>query len=117
MSSFSAQIILFDVEYPITAGSILELYHHSANVPASVSKLIATLDRTTGAVLKNNPRVLPRNSSARVEISVRPPAENSTERQQTLSIETFKDNKEMGRILLRRGGQTVGAGIVLEILQ
>jgi elongation factor 1 alpha-like protein len=52
-----------------------------------------------------------------VHITVRAPAENSTERQQTVGLETFGANKEMGRILLRRGGETVGAGIVLEILR
>lgn len=63
--SFAAQIILFDIEYPITTGTLFELYHHSANLPAVVSKLVATLDRSDGSVIKNNPRcVFPPTPSA-----------------------------------------------------
>jgi hypothetical protein len=34
----------------------IELFHHSRDVPAAVSKLNATLDRASGAVTKHNPR-------------------------------------------------------------
>ena len=70
---FTAQIIVFDVQVPITAGtsvswvllisrSVLtsyvqvELFHHSRDVPATISKLIASLDRASGTVIKQNPR-------------------------------------------------------------
>lgn len=72
-SSFTARIILFDFQLPITSGAAVrvinesfihiliiikkvELFHHSRDVPATLSKLIAVLDRTTGAVVKKNPR-------------------------------------------------------------
>ncbi|KAG8744859.1 Hsp70 suppressor, GTPase facilitates ribosomal subunit dissociation [Ceratobasidium sp. 414] len=55
-SSFTAQIIVFDIQLPIIAGSSIELFHHSREVPATVSKLIETADRATGAVIKRNPR-------------------------------------------------------------
>ncbi|KAF8761610.1 Elongation factor Tu C-terminal domain [Rhizoctonia solani] len=55
-SSFNAQIIVFDIQLPIIGGSSVELFHHSREVPASVSKLIETVDRATGAVIKRNPR-------------------------------------------------------------
>ncbi len=34
----------------------IELFHHSRDVPAAISKLSATLDRASGAVTKQNPR-------------------------------------------------------------
>jgi hypothetical protein len=34
----------------------VELFHHSRDVPATISKLIASLDRASGAVIKQNPR-------------------------------------------------------------
>lgn len=34
----------------------IELFHHSRDVPAAISKLNATLDRASGAVTKHNPR-------------------------------------------------------------
>ena len=56
VSSFVAQVIVFDLKYPITAGSAVELFHHSRDIPATISSLEATLDKTTGAVVKAKPR-------------------------------------------------------------
>ena len=36
--------------------SQVELFHHSRDVPATISKLIASLDRATSIVIKQNPR-------------------------------------------------------------
>ncbi|KAG8893187.1 Hsp70 suppressor, GTPase facilitates ribosomal subunit dissociation, partial [Tulasnella sp. 417] len=55
-SSFIAQVIVFDIQVPITSGTSVELFHHSRDTPASVSKLLATLDRNTGNIIKTNPR-------------------------------------------------------------
>lgn len=41
----------------------VELYHHSKDVPATVTKLLATIDRGSGNVLKKNPRCVWRGSS------------------------------------------------------
>ncbi|KAF8707441.1 Elongation factor Tu C-terminal domain, partial [Rhizoctonia solani] len=108
-SSFNAQIIVFDIQLPIIGGSSVELFHHSREVPASVSKLIETVDRATGAVIKRNPRVLPKSSSAKVTISLRVSSGPSA-RPASIPLEPFSVNKEMGRILLRRGGETIAAG-------
>ncbi|KIO21436.1 hypothetical protein M407DRAFT_15813 [Tulasnella calospora MUT 4182] len=115
-SSFIAQVIVFDIQVPITSGTSVELFHHSRDTPASVSKLLATLDRNTGNVIKANPRVLTKNTSAKIQLTLRggtlsAPSSKAT----SIPIETFASNKEMGRILLRRGGETIAAGIVLEL--
>lgn len=85
-SAFTARIIVFDIQVPILAGTSvseekidlrlcvpllgllvfsrvlfslcaqIELFHHSRDVPAAISKLNATLDRASGAVIKQNPR-------------------------------------------------------------
>ncbi|KAI0637926.1 EF Tu GTP binding domain-containing protein [Trametes polyzona] len=116
-STFTARIIVFDIQVPITAGASVELFHHSRDVPASISRLISVLDRSNGSVVKNKPRVLTKNMSAEVEISLR----NATysgpaSRALPIPLEPFSVNKEMGRILIRRGGETIGAGVVTELL-
>ncbi|KAI0332463.1 EF Tu GTP binding domain-containing protein [Cubamyces sp. BRFM 1775] len=116
-STFTARIIVFDIQLPITAGTSVELFHHSRDVPASISRLISVLDRTNGTVTKSKPRVLTKNMSAEVEITLR----NSTysgpaSRVLPIPLEPFSVNKDMGRILIRRGGETIGAGVVLELL-
>ncbi|KAK0490672.1 EF Tu GTP binding domain-containing protein [Armillaria novae-zelandiae] len=112
---FTARIIIFDVQLPVTAGASVELYHHSRDVPATIANLISTLDRTTGTVVKKKPRVLTKGVSAEVQIVLRSTSLSSSAPALPIPLEPFSVNKDMGRILLRRGGETIGAGIVLEI--
>ncbi|TBU31999.1 EF Tu GTP binding domain-containing protein [Dichomitus squalens] len=115
--SFIARIIVFDIQIPITAGTSIELFHHSLDVPASISRLISVLDRSNGNVIKSKPRVLTKNMSAEVEISLRGSVYSGpASRALPIPIEPFSVNKEMGRILVRRGGETIGAGVVTELL-
>jgi elongation factor 1 alpha-like protein len=142
---FTAQIIVFDIQVPITAGSSVrwhflrsaqlmncgqvELFHHSRDVPATISQLIASLDRTSGTVVKQNPRsvifliilsknltnsrisVLTKGTSAEVQISIRAASvSGSSSAARPIPVESFSSNKDMGRILIRRGGDTIGAG-------
>jgi len=112
VSTFTARIIIFDIQIPIISGAMVEIFHHSRDVPATISKLIAVLDRTSAKVVKNNPRVLTKASSAEVQITIRPMG--STGR--SIPVEPYAVNKAMGRILVRREGETIAAGIVMEIL-
>ncbi|CDO74289.1 hypothetical protein BN946_scf184663.g10 [Trametes cinnabarina] len=113
----SLSIGIFDIQVPITAGTSVELFHHSRDVPAAISRLIAVLDRSNGTIMKNKPRVLTKNMSAEVEISLRSSTYSGpASRALPIPIEPFSVNKDMGRILIRRGGETVAAGVVLELL-
>ncbi|KAG8964732.1 Hsp70 suppressor, GTPase facilitates ribosomal subunit dissociation [Tulasnella sp. 419] len=117
-SSFVAQVIVFDVKVPITAGAAVELFHHSRDNPATITKLVSILDRSSGAVIKERPRVLAKSSSAIIHVSLRSGTSLSgaVSKAVSIPIEPFSVNKEMGRILLRRGGETIAAGIVTEII-
>ncbi|SGY94389.1 BQ5605_C037g11647 [Microbotryum silenes-dioicae] len=116
VSSFLAQIMVFDVKYPITAGYAVELFHHSRDIPATITTLEATLDKATGAVLKSKPRMLTKASSAKVRVQLRAPAGGSaSSRRAVIPLEPFAVSKGMGRVLFRRGGETIAAGIVLEV--
>ncbi|KIJ70436.1 hypothetical protein HYDPIDRAFT_172254 [Hydnomerulius pinastri MD-312] len=117
-TTFSARIIVFDILLPITTGASVELFHHSRDVPATISKLVATLDRAVGSVMKKSPRVLTKGISAEIEITLRGDSISGPGAvARPIPIEPFSVNKDMGRILLRRGGVTIAAGIVLETLQ
>ncbi|KIM45903.1 hypothetical protein M413DRAFT_296917 [Hebeloma cylindrosporum] len=115
-TTFTAKIIVFDIAVPIMAGSSVELFHHSRDVPASTVKLLSTIDRASGEVLKTNPRVLGKGTSAEVQIALRnTQVSGAAAVARGIPLETFRNNKEMGRILIRRGGETIAAGVVLEI--
>lgn len=109
-SAFSARIIVFDIAVPILAGSAVELFFGAHDVPASISKLSATLDRTTGKALKTNPRVLTKGTNAEVQITLRGTGTGTAARPTLVPLEPFAVNKEMGRVLVRRGGETIAAG-------
>ncbi|THH33638.1 hypothetical protein EUX98_g505 [Antrodiella citrinella] len=111
---FTARIIVFDIQIPITAGTSVELFHHSHDVPASISKLLCTIDRASGTIIKTGPRVLAKGASAEVQITLRSTTmAGPTTRAQAIPLEPFSVNKEMGRVLLRRGGETIAAGTYL----
>jgi len=115
-SSFTAQVIVFDISGPIISGATVELFHHSRDNPATISKLVATLDRASGKVIKNNPRFLTKNSSATIQLTLRSATSSApSTKPVSIPIETFAANKDMGRILLRRTGETIAAGVVLEL--
>ncbi|KIN95679.1 hypothetical protein M404DRAFT_1007284 [Pisolithus tinctorius Marx 270] len=116
-TAFSARIIVFDIQVPITVGTSIELFHHSRDVPATLSKLVATIDRASGSVVKKNPRVLSRGTSAEVEITLRGGTLSTPSvTGRPIPLEPFSVNKDMGRILVRRGGETIAAGIVLNVI-
>ncbi|KAF7355041.1 HBS1-like protein [Mycena sanguinolenta] len=114
-STFTARILIFDIQVPIISGAMVELFFHSRDVPATISKLIATLDRTSSKVVKSNPRrqsVLAKASSAEVQITIRQTGSSG----RSIPVELYAVNKAMGRILIRREGETIAAGIVTEIV-
>jgi elongation factor 1 alpha-like protein len=106
----------------------VELFHHSRDLPATISKLVSTLDRASGKVIKRNPRcvlpldgegpltlfrVLTKGMSAEVQVALRPNGVSvggSSSVVQPIPLEPFAQSKEMGRILIRRGGETIAAG-------
>jgi len=66
------------------------------------------VDRSTGVVRKS-PRVLTKGASAEVQVTLR--SAGGTGRAYSVPLEAFATNKEMGRVLIRRGGETVAAGM------
>ncbi|KAN0061659.1 hypothetical protein ACQY0O_005650 [Thecaphora frezii] len=99
--SFTAQLLIFEPMYPLVKGTAVEVFHHSAQVPALLQELIETRDRT-GAV-KNRPRVLTKATTALVKVQVA----------RGVALEAAQRCKDMARILVRCNGQTVAAGIVV----
>lgn len=82
------------------------MHHQSLVEPAVISKLIAQLHKSTGEIVKKHPRFLGNNTSAMVEIQVSRP----------IALELYNDCKELGRIMLRVGGVTIAAGLIMKII-
>uniref|UniRef100_A0A1B6DUA2 Tr-type G domain-containing protein n=2 Tax=Clastoptera arizonana TaxID=38151 RepID=A0A1B6DUA2_9HEMI len=104
--SFEARIVVFNVAVPITRGFSVIFHQQSLAEPAIIMKLNATLQKSTGEILKRRPRCLTKNSSALVTIETVKP----------ICLELYKDMKELGRFMLRINGTTIAAGLITKIL-
>ncbi|KAJ1360222.1 hypothetical protein KIN20_019146 [Parelaphostrongylus tenuis] len=98
---FIARIVVFDI-VPIMKGTKAELYCHSLCESCTVVKLISSINKGNGSVIKSRPRFLGRQMSGIVEIE--------TDRE--VAIETYTTCKALGRITIRARGKTIAAGIV-----
>ncbi|KAJ2849140.1 hypothetical protein IWW36_002855 [Coemansia brasiliensis] len=102
VTRFETQIAVFEPKVPITNGFPVLVHIQSISVPGTVQRIIETFDPRTGESKRKRPRHIRRGATARVEIVT----------ESKLCLELFKDAKELGRIMLRRGGETIAAGIV-----
>ncbi|CAK5058112.1 unnamed protein product [Meloidogyne enterolobii] len=100
---FLARLVTFDIRMPILRGAHAELFVHSLRVPCVISKL-NSIHPGSKELEKKNPRLLPRNVSAIVEIKT----------EQAISVESFNKNKQLGRLALRSNGETIAAGIIID---
>jgi elongation factor 1 alpha-like protein len=92
VSTFSAKILTFEHVMPM----FIEVHRGRMHASGKISKLVATLDRSTGKISKKSPRIIPPGNAARVQIELELP----------MPLEaTWK-------IILRAEGRSVAAGIV-----
>ncbi|XP_052274805.1 HBS1-like protein isoform X1 [Dreissena polymorpha] len=106
-SRILARVVLFNLEVPITRGFTVIFHYQTVTEPAILKKLVSQLNKSTGEVVKNRPKCLTKNSSAVVEIELEYP----------VCVELYKDNKELGRFMLRSSGHTIAAGLIEEVLK
>uniref|UniRef100_A0A669EWF1 HBS1-like translational GTPase n=1 Tax=Oreochromis niloticus TaxID=8128 RepID=A0A669EWF1_ORENI len=102
---FRARVLIFNIEIPITQGFPVLLHYQTVSEPATIRKLISVLHKSSGEVLKKKPKCLSKGMNAIVEIQTQRP----------VSLELYKDYKELGRFMLRYVGSTIAAGVVTEI--
>ncbi|XP_076440596.1 HBS1-like protein isoform X2 [Babylonia areolata] len=102
-----AKIVLFSLEHPITRGFPVVFHYQCVNEPAIIKRLVATLNKSSGEIVKNRPKCLTKNSSAIVEL----------EFERSVCVELYTEYRDLGRFMLRNGGHTIAAGMIEEILQ
>lgn len=101
--TFKAQLLTINLHLPITPGQPVELYCHAQAQAATVSKILALVDKT--GQLGPRPRCLTGSMAAIVRIRC----------EQPICLELYSEFKQLGRFLLRRQGVTIAAGIVTEL--
>ncbi|KAK1143276.1 hypothetical protein N8T08_006803 [Aspergillus melleus] len=92
ITTFTTKVLAFDHLMP----SMVDVHRGRLHVPGRISKLVATLDKGTGEVVKKRPKVVAPGTVARIEVEM--------DRAVPLEAPT--------RIVLRAGGDTVAAGLL-----
>ncbi|KAI2794398.1 HBS1-like protein [Penicillium oxalicum] len=92
ITTFTAKVLAFEHLMPME----VDVHRGRLHVPARISKLVASLDKASGATLKKRPKVVAPGTVARVEVKM----------DQAVPLEAPT------RIVLRAGGATVAAGFL-----
>jgi elongation factor 1-alpha len=103
--TFTAQIMVLNHPSVITVGYTPVFHCHTAQVACTFIELQKKLDPASGAVKEENPQFLKTGDAAIVKIQPSKP----------LALEKAKDFPQLGRFAIRDMGQTVAAGMVIDI--
>lgn len=104
VNKFTAKVIVFDLKRPVLTGTKVVLHRGRINTPAKITKIVSSINKANGEVIKKKPRHLVSGQAAVLEIAL--------EDGKYISLEKFRDNKSLGRFVLRTMGSTIAAGVV-----
>lgn len=102
---FTAQIVVLQHPSAITAGYTPVFHLHTSQVACTFTELIKKIDPKTGAVKEENPEFLKSGDVAVVKIRPTRPT----------VVEPAKEFPQLGRFAIRDMGQTVAAGMAIEV--
>ncbi|KAJ5923189.1 HBS1-like protein [Penicillium verhagenii] len=92
ITSFTTKVLAFEHLIPM----LVDVHRGRLHVPGRISKLVATLDKATGAPIKKRPKIVAPGTVARVVVE----------------MDTAVPLEAPTRIVLRAGGSTVAAGLL-----
>ncbi|MFV9677913.1 MAG: translation elongation factor EF-1 subunit alpha [Methanosarcinales archaeon] len=102
---FTAQIVVLQHPSAITVGYTPVFHCHTAQVACTLIEISKKLDPKTGATLEENPDFIKAGDAAIIKVKPTRP----------LVIERVKEIPQLGRFAIRDMGQTVAAGMVMDI--
>jgi elongation factor 1-alpha len=105
VESFIANIQVLNHPSVITVGYTPVFHAHTAQVACEFTELQARLDPKTGQVAEKDPTSLKTGDAAVVKITPKRP----------LVLEKYKEFPQLGRFAVRDMGQTVAAGVVVDV--
>jgi len=103
---FTAQIIVLNHPTVITVGYTPVFHIGTASVACKIEEIIAKIDPKTGAVVQEHPDFIKTGDAARVRVVPTKP----------MVVEKQSEFPQLARFAIRDMGQTVAAGIVLDVV-
>lgn len=102
---FTAQIVVLQHPSAITVGYTPVFHIHTAQVACKFTELVKTIDPKSGGVKQEKPEFIKTGDVAIVKIKPTKP----------IVVEAAKDFPQLGRFAVRDMGQTVAAGMIVEV--
>jgi len=106
VTEFTAQIVVLNHPTAIPVGYTPVFHLHTAQLSMTITEIQKKLDPKTGGVAEENPKFLKTGDAAVVKIKPTKP----------ICAEKFADFPQLGRFAIRDMGQTVAAGVILEVV-
>lgn len=104
-AEFTAQIVVLDHPTAIGKGYTPVFHIHTAQIACTVTEIIEKKDPKTGQTSQKNPDFIKTGDVAIVRVKPLKP----------VVVEKFQEFPPLGRFAIRDMGQTVAAGVVLEV--
>jgi elongation factor 1-alpha len=105
-AEFTAQIVVLEHPTAIGKGYTPVFHLHTAQIACTITEILEKKDPKTGATMQKNPDFLKSGDVAIVKIKPLKP----------VVVEKFQEFPPLGRFAIRDMGQTVAAGVVLEVV-
>ena len=106
-SEFTAQIVVLEHPTAIAKGYTPVFHIHTAQIACTVTEILEKKDPKTGQTQQKNPDFIKTGDVAIIRVKPLRP----------VCIEKFQEFPPLGRFAIRDMGQTVAAGVVLEVTQ
>jgi elongation factor 1-alpha len=103
---FTAQIIVLQHPNVITKGYTPVFHCHTAQVACKITEIVKKIDPKSGATLQENPDFIKTGDAAIIKCVPNKP----------FVLESSKDFPELARFAIRDMGQTIAAGVCLEVV-
>lgn len=104
--NFNINILTFKLDRPLLPGTSFMMFRGVCQQPARINKLVSLVDKNDPyKIIKKKVKHLGSNQSAIVEVEL-------IEKKRWIPLLSFKENRHLGRIVLRKDGRTIGAGII-----
>jgi len=104
---FTAQIIVLNHPTVMTKGYTPVFHCHTASVACTITEILAKIDPRTGAVMQEHPDFIKTGDAAKIKVTPTKP----------FVIEKNADFPELAKFAIRDMGQTVAAGVCLEVVK
>lgn len=105
-AEFTAQIVVLEHPTAIGKGYTPVFHIHTAQIACTIVEILEKKDPKTGATMQKNPDFIKSGDVAIVKIKPLKP----------VVVEKFSDFPPLGRFAIRDMGQTVAAGVVLDVV-